>query len=69
MHLKSWNTISFPLLLLSVFSLSNNACAGQAASQTLGAAPEDLRSVAHASCGFQATEVPVHAVPGSPSGK
>jgi len=66
MQLQSWKVVGFPLLLLSVFSLSNNVCTGQVDSQKPSAASEDQRSVAHVSCGFQATEVLVLAVPGAP---
>jgi outer membrane biosynthesis protein TonB len=67
MRLKSWITFGFPLLLLSVFSPLNKLTASQADSKKAPAASEDLTSVAHASCGFQATEVMVLDIPGTAS--
>ena len=67
MRLQPLKVVGLLPSLLSVIFLSNNVRAGQVNSQEPTAASEDLRSVAHASCGFQATEVLVVAAPGAPS--
>jgi Gram-negative bacterial TonB protein C-terminal len=68
MQLQSRKVVGFPLLLLSVFSLSQNVSRGQVDSQKPSGASRDQSSLTHALCGFQGTEVLVLRVPGAPSG-
>jgi hypothetical protein len=67
MQRQSWTVLSFALMLLSVIWLSNNPWASQLDSNKPAPASEDQTSVAHASCGIQATEVLILGTPGSSS--
>jgi len=67
MQRQSWTVLGFLLMLLSVFSLSNNTWTNQVDSNKQTPALEDQNSVAHASCGYLVTEVLVLGTPGASS--
>jgi hypothetical protein len=64
MPLQSLTVFGFPLMLLSIFPLSNNRWASQVDSTKPTVASDDQTALARASCGYQATEVLVVGTPG-----
>src|ERR1700693_1177980 len=61
---QSRRVFGFPILLLSIFSLSNILSASQLDSNKQTLAPDGQTSVSRASCAYQSTEVLVLKTPG-----